>query len=134
MREFKFRVWDKDVRKMHICGDNSHDSIVFDYKTNQACYYNLQNGEGSSLDGTGTYDLMQYTGLKDNHDKEIYEGDILEDSYGYRFPIFFNDGCYQTDSEDFETINEHLITYHNLKIVGNIHENPELLGGVDNES
>ena len=47
MREYKFRVWDKETKHMHICGEDVHDEISFENETNKAYYYNLQNGCGS---------------------------------------------------------------------------------------
>lgn len=72
-RVLKFRVWDKDLKRMHIVGESSHDEIIPD-EDNVAQYYNLQNGCGSPF----TYELMQYTGFKDKNGKEIYEGDIIK--------------------------------------------------------
>jgi uncharacterized phage protein (TIGR01671 family) len=56
MREIKFRVWDKDTRayklvhKENICREMNDLSWLV---------------------------VEQYTGLKDNHNTEIYEGDIV---------------------------------------------------------
>lgn len=147
-REVKFRVWDKDLKKMHICGENQHDSISFSYPENEAHYYNLQNGCGSSIDGSGTYELMQYTGLKDKHGKEIYEGDILTST---EYP-FQDDGKYNYhgvvewgEDEAAYYLTKHLVNKNRrgishgisemlgqedlttFEIIGNIYENPELL-------
>jgi len=142
MREIKFRVFDNHTKTMHVCGEDSHDSIVF--FDNQACYYNLQNGEGSLKDdeGDSTYELMQYTGLKDKNGTEIYEGDIttseLHEEEGLAFevyydnekgmfkqrPFMFKDNGKKLGNKDL-TLQMDLV--ENKEVIGNIYENPELL-------
>ncbi|MBG9796909.1 YopX family protein [Brevibacillus laterosporus] len=132
MREIKFRIWDKDYKKMRRCGENTHDSIYFD-EDGTALYYNLQNGCGSLPDGTGTYDLMQYTGLKDKNGKEIYEGDIVKGkSYSLATPsrligkVQYNyNGFHVYGIRRYKGMFETLGTA--FEVIGNIYENPHLL-------
>ena len=69
-------------------------------------------------------EIMQYTGLKDKNGKEIYEGDILE-VYGGECINYLVESLY---SIFYDRINTEL----EYEIIGNIHENPELLKGGDN--
>ncbi|MDE0581527.1 YopX family protein [Planococcus sp. A6] len=143
MRKIKFRVYDKDLKRMHICGDNRHDSMTF-YSNQEAQYYNLQNGEGSGEHGS--YELMQYTGIKVKHDVELYEGDIVPvqgmihlgwKQGAYRFK---GNGkvVYLADTMRFAFIvntEEHgyqIVCYdkgvrQQYEVIGNIYENPDLL-------
>jgi len=68
-----------------------------------------------------------FTGLPDVEGKDIFNGDIVESDWGYKFEIFFDDGAFKTDSEDFEFLNAQNIRRYNLTVVGNIHENKILL-------
>ena len=68
--------------------------------------------------------LIQYTGLKDKDDEEIYEGDII--SISGRFQpgkVFDRLGCWFVES------GQELGYYcaDDIEIIGNIYENPELI-------
>ncbi|ONG61227.1 hypothetical protein BKK44_30425 [Bacillus cereus] len=70
----------------------------------------------------------QYTCLEDKNGNRIYEGDIINfklDDYTVPFTqyIKFVGGTYQTDDYHFYL---HEIS-HNVEIIGDIYENPELL-------
>ncbi len=66
MREIKFRSWDKECRFM--C--SSHGQIRLDGKL-------LLHKGYDDIENT-CYILMQYIGLKDDDNNDIYEGDIVE--------------------------------------------------------
>lgn len=80
--------------------------------------------------------LGQYTGLKDKNDKKIFEGDIVraKDSF------FYNDGNYKIvymkgsfialDKDESEEVTFGKdVSLDAFEVIGNIHDNPELLKG-----
>ncbi|KKX52469.1 YopX family protein [Brevibacillus borstelensis] len=129
-REIKFRIWDKDLKKMRVCGTDIHDSIAFDMDNN-AVYYNMQNGCGSLADGTGTYDLMRFTGLRDKNGKEIYEGDIIRvEQWNMNGIVNFASGMFKVSDPIRTEFNPSLASFMvevRCEVIGNIYENPELL-------
>ncbi|WP_375232540.1 YopX family protein [Enterococcus faecalis] len=80
--------------------------------------------------------LMQSTGLKDKNGVEIFEGDIVQyrdGEYSYLGIVkrdcyqFFIDGIEPDDNYDFIDVSNTFDGTSSLEILGNIHENPELL-------
>ncbi len=66
---FKFRVWDKLAERMIYPHNDNQQHFIIDLNGR---FHNLQNGSGGD-----DYVIQQYTGLTDNKDIPIYEGDIL---------------------------------------------------------
>ncbi|EHS1874591.1 hypothetical protein MO224_001263 [Listeria monocytogenes] len=82
--------------------------------------------------------LGQYTGLKDKNGKKIFEGDIVNCKFFDRMVgditgvINFID-CVWAVSDFKNKRLYQLIDVDNIEIIGNIHENPELMEGTVNE-
>ncbi len=138
MREIKFRAWDKEKKKMYA------DVGIFPFPWNER----TRNSSWSfSADGTTVnpyhenITLMQYTGLKDKNGKEVYEGDILEAKVYVpgqeNSPTFWpriDRWEVKLEKEEFDNGWKYIIWNVSVEdkpdyeIIGNIHENPELLG------
>ncbi|USK56549.1 YopX family protein [Cytobacillus solani] len=128
MREIKFRAWDLDAQdrmyswdeiKLHFSEHVEHEKVV----------------------------VMQYTGLKDKNDKEIYEGDILNfvefdttgghrDDREFTGIVKWKNGMFEIwnkpDSEFYGADGGFVLQYiwlqdDEIEVIGNIYENPELL-------
>lgn len=137
MREIKFRAYVKSLGWMLPV-----ERICFDCKTVEV---DLTDGNGD----TAEYDfdkveLLQYTGLKDKDDNDIYEGDILfidryidypdGDYYFVRWEKFgYSVRRYRKILDRREVkcvlsvlINSSAVENHS-KVIGNIYEHPHLL-------
>ncbi|AFQ20028.1 YopX family protein [Bacillus thuringiensis] len=108
MREIKFRAWDKEFKLF--------SDMALNYKIADINYYT-------------DYEWMQYTGLKDKNDKEIYEGDIVE--YDGWFYIIKWDkeetGFYMHDKNNHEDDHLRMIDISVGEVMGNIYENQNLI-------
>lgn len=103
---FKFRVWN-DMQKFYSPDDHYID-------------------EDGELNTDGKYIVEQCTGLKDKNGKLIYEGDFLKDNNGI-WQVLWDEKeaafYLYNKKRDF-----HLSPFiGEFEVIGNIHENPELL-------
>ena len=119
MREIQLRAWDSQSKHFVDPGE--------------FCI----NGLGE-LAGIGCLEIQQFTGLKDLNGKEIYEGDVCE--IGELPTDEYPDGVCDGNTEIFFSRGQFTTTYYGfpvhsfacnakcyIKIIGNIHDNPELL-------
>ncbi|HHB4256551.1 TPA: YopX family protein [Staphylococcus aureus] len=119
----KFRAWDKLGKEMHKVS-------VIDFSSKGARIIRLagvqSNGKGDHKRWHSSVEIMQSTGFKDVNGVEIYEGDIVQDSYSGEVSfIEFQEGAfYITCSNVTELISENDDI---IEIIGNIFENEELL-------
>lgn len=125
-RDIKFRAWVKDRKAIF-------EVVLINYVTKKVTYLFERVGHLLNIrhDKFNDVELMQYSGLTDMMEKEIYEGDILFESFGERYyKVVFENGSFRAEFEgEFEEHSFDLIDVvaQGCKIVGNIYENPELL-------
>ena len=150
MRKIKFRAWNKQTGNMVYSNQVYPRSMYkfefdlfndFDFTLMKMVdRYNVTDDEGNE-----TYqevfkavdaDIMQCIGRKDSEGKEIYEGDIVEidDYFGENFigRVIYDeiDAGYwimKGDEKKYFKMTFDLEGYLHY-VVGNIYENPELLG------
>ena len=142
MREIKFRGKPTENNTSYIEEEFVYGSLVID---SSKYYIVLSVNDNIKRDDYEVCmievipeTLGQYTGLKDKNGKEIYEGDIIFDSfYEKKAKVVFLEGAfwldYIDDFKEYETIHKRyqlIANYDNksvLEVIGNIYDNPELL-------
>lgn len=147
MREIKFRAYDTHTKIMLPIVD------IIKFTKSEGIYITRDSayGVGINIQYQPHIELMQYTGLKDKNEKEIYEGDIVrfedigEDGYEYKegfdfkneAQVIYEDGqvtltnfgegdnsYYANDGQP--DILDEILRNGNCEVIGNIYDNPEL--------
>ena len=119
MREIKFRVWNGYLTK--------------EFKAYDRCYVKMEGAylEINPYRYDNDYAVEQYTGLKDKNCKEIYEGDIVVNTYyddGEMYKVLWVDDSVAFGMESLDDMELYKLPLESLEVIGNIHENAELLG------
>ncbi len=119
MREIKFRGKRIDNGEW-VCGDLS---------TKNLCNTTLIYPEEWLDVKVDPSTVGQYTGLKDKYGTEIYEGDIIFRPNEVGRIEFSEDGSFLIRfPHHLARLNA---TWEPIEVIGNIHDNPELLGGAE---
>lgn len=138
MNKLEFRAWHKHLKKyFEVAGFHFDLSVVLLYDKNKETF-------GEDFDEVI---IEQYTGLKDKNGKKIYEGDILDFTYQFgKYPpekycgvVEFGNpnGFYdwgwgirfigKEKPSNTDTLLWIEMPDVECLVIGNIHENPELL-------
>lgn len=131
MREIKFRAWDE--KRKHYLGNweyviDPDDRGVLEQVGYDPEYEKFRLNHGAILE--------QFTGLYDKNGKEIYEGDIVklhviilspDDKVGFieyspKYGYCINFGK-SIARQEYWAANDN----HTVEVIGNVHENKELL-------
>ncbi len=126
-RIIKFRAWDNVNKRMlgpfgPFCRLGEYDLLYLDGHLDVPAEDNLE--------------FMQFIGIKDKDNIDIYEGDIVEyrmrggisaDPNIYIDCIKLSKTCCGHELNDDIIINSWNYLYHTFEIIGNIFQNPDLL-------
>jgi uncharacterized phage protein (TIGR01671 family) len=140
MRDKAFRVYDKRLKVMRKDVIDSNDA------PGNNIIIQFTDGEWSLCTKTGYgYDtpcnkknaiLMQYSGVNDDNGIPIFEDDVVQimvNGKPHNARVVFNEGCFclamnaGVYAEGMYTLKELRFMCVMLEVVGNIHDNPELL-------
>jgi len=132
MREIKFRGYDVKSKKMYYSHEENDDGARVMLFMGQweidTCAPGGADRGTIKCDGKHAV-LMQFTGLHDKNGVEIFESDIINSEWGNHLV------SYEETEAGFMVLNNDLMICgclsgsigFNCEVIGNIHENPELL-------
>jgi len=124
MRAIRFRAWERNLKEMIPVYDIDFKTEIINVKSAWRFFNEIE--------------LMEFTGLVDKNGKEIYAGDVVsalddateDPNWGLDRQrvgtIEYIDNLFALKCNDIYLSN--WINAENIEVIGNIYENPELLG------
>lgn len=154
LKDFDFRVWNE--KENEFVNIDCSISFKFGEKYERQDYVHFTSYiyEGGIRDKEHTWiaplcyenddlELELFTGLYDKNGKKIYEGDILysfedcPEDENFMYVVKFKNGAfYLVEPEDMDSVGEQgdvIYCPEEFEVVGNIHENSELLKSKDSK-
>lgn len=116
-----------------LAGKWVYGSLVYDYDKETFISVSGYGHTGSAF--SGCYKVLpetvgQFTGLKDKNGNEIYEGDVVRnDIAGFCGIVKYKDSAFIIDLGETKGTLFACLQTEPLEVIGNIHDNPELLKG-----
>ena len=134
MREIKFRSWDKLAKKMSNSYNLQRQPTFNSEHNGKFCISTISPSGWLGFDGFSENErqiAMQYTGLKDKNEVEVYEGDIIKYDFNelnYRIEFLNAEFIARRFYENIENLYPTEFDYgKECEVIGNIYENKELL-------
>lgn len=128
----QYKLWDKKNKQWYDEDDVllERDGTLTEYHYD--CFENLD-----VIDRTNDFIIVPYTGMKDKRGKKIYKGDICKivtydgKPFGTVALVTFSNGSFKLliDTEELllsiSIDDEDIVS---IEVIGNVFENPELIG------
>lgn len=132
-REIKFRAWRQDVVVTEPYGRNSFEQKFMENDIDDIKTIEFGSFQDEVFINAHRVDIMQYIGVKDKKEKEIYEKDIVlidgEDEY---FVVEWdNDTARFVMNSETLTVDFDNYWGYQVEVIGNVYENADLLKEVD---
>ncbi|HEA6929075.1 YopX family protein [Campylobacter sp. LMG 17559] len=137
LSEFDFRIWDKTKEEflkkeptlIKIDNERVIAGRISRFYANTADITDMFIGNGNDLE------IEPWTGIYDKNGKKIYEGDIVKTKSPYDCFLakvsIHKEGTFYLESKSRDYIGSLIYLVkdegYDTEIIGNIHENPELL-------
>ena len=139
MREILFRGKSIEVIEMdrwvHGFYDNETYNEVYEVFCSKDTRHYINNQDDTVEVNPDT--IGQYIGLRDNNGKRIYEGDIVTAEYGelkkIGYVFYYERGAKfgireNSGYDNLSLLFDKTIKEWNIRVIGNIYDNPRLLG------